>query len=384
MKYREMGRTGVRVSALGFGCMRFPTLSRRPSFYGKVDEREARHLLQSAFDKGVNYFDTAYNYHGGRSESILGRFLGTVRRDRILVATKLPGWRVKKPSDFARIFRLQLRRLDTDYIDFYLLHGLNGASFEHLRQQGVLDFIEGLKKDGRVRFLGFSFHDSGAAFRPIVDAFDWDFCQIQYNIVDARMQAGRSGLLYAARRGLGVVIMEPLHGGDLVECIPDPIRRMWERGAVRSSPAGTCLAWIWDHPGVSLILSGMSSREQLDENIAVASRSRPGMLTPEERRLTCRIRAAYSRMPIIRCTRCGYCMPCPAGVNIPQNFHACNMSVLFPGSGTARMEYNVWMRPEQRASACISCGKCEPRCPQGLGIRDLLRDVEAEFGNRRT
>lgn len=383
MKYRAMGCSGVKVSVLGFGGMRFPTLSRRPSFYGKVDEPEAQRMLHAALDKGVNYFDTAYNYHAGRSEEIFGRFLGTIPRGKALVATKLPGWKVKRTCDFGRLFRLQLKRLQTDSVDFYLLHALNGASFERLRQLGVLEFLEGLRRDGRSRFVGFSFHDEGSKFRPIVDAFDWDMCQIQYNILDEKNQAGRSGLRYAAAKGLGVAVMEPLHGGDLVSAIPDPVRRIWAGSDRSESPAELCLTWLWDQPEVSVVLSGMSTLEQLGQNLAVAGRASPGMLCPADRRLLARIRSAYAKLPVIPCTRCRYCLPCPSGVNIPQNFEAYNDSILFPGSGIVDLDYRVWMKPEQRAPACIACGKCEEKCPQKLPVRKLMREVAAKLERKR-
>jgi predicted aldo/keto reductase-like oxidoreductase len=383
MKYRRMGRTGPKVSVLGFGCMRFPTLSGRPSYYGRVDEEETQRMLHAALEKGVDYFDTAYNYHGGRSEAILGRFLKTVDRARVLVATKLPGWCVKKPSDFRRIFRTQLRRLQTETVDFYLLHAMGGASFERLRQMGVLEFIAGLKRDGLVRFLGFSFHDRGSSFRPIVDAFDWDMCQIQYNIIDEKNQAGRAGLRYASEKGLGVVAMEPLRGGDLVTCMPDSIRGIWEGAGPGQTPSALCLSWLWNQPEVSVVLSGMSAMEQLGQNAGLACRAMPGMLSTSDKRLISKVKSAYSKLPVIPCTRCGYCMPCPSGVDIPRNFSAYNEGILFPGSGMVDLEYRVWMKPEQRAPACTACGRCEEKCPQKLPVRKLMREVAANLERKR-
>ena len=383
MRYRPMGRTGVKVSVLGFGCMRLPTVSGRRSFHGRVDEPEAQRILRQAFDHGVNYFDTAYNYHAGRSESILGGFQADVGREGLLIATKLPGWHVKRASDFRRIFNVQLRRLKTDHIDFYLLHGLGGSSFERLRQMRVLDFVADLKREGRIRFAGFSFHDEAAAFRPIVHAFDWDMCQIQYNFIDEKYQAGRAGLRHAARRGLGVVVMEPLRGGDLVGFMPDSVKSVWDRAGRTRASAEVCLSWLWDQPEVSTVLSGMSASDQLLQNISTASRAAPGMLSDSDRRLVSRVRTAYARLPVIPCTRCGYCMPCPFGVAIPANFEAYNTGVLFPGSGRAGMLYNTWMKKEQRASACRACGRCEERCPQKLQVRELMKKVAGSLERRR-
>jgi len=376
MLYRTMGRTGVSVSALGFGCMRFLNRRGRPTWGPRFDTGAAISLLMAARDAGVNYFDTAYNYMGGKSESVVGEFLRAAgSRKGLHIATKLPVWLARRRTSFERLFSVQLSRLGVEHVDFYLLHALNESSFARVCDLGVLEFLDSLKKDGRISFAGFSFHDKPAAFAPIVDAYGWDFCQIQYNIVDENEQAGRAGLEYAAGKGLGVVVMEPLRGGDLTGGLPESVETAWKRAGRARSAAGWCLSWVLDQPGVSTVLSGMNTRVQLDENAGVASAVLPGTLTASALKAVGGVQRAYRSLHGVGCTKCGYCMPCPAGVSIPRIFMIYNEACMFPGSGIPGMDYNSSLKPEARADRCTGCGLCESRCPQRLPVREKLREA---------
>jgi len=379
MKHRTLGASGIRVPVLGFGCMRLPLLPGRKDSKRRcaVDVPEAVRMMHYAFEHGVNYFDTAWGYHMGWSEVVLGKALRGMPRDKVMVTTKLPVWLVKKPADFKRLLSTQLRRLGTDYLDFYFLHALNAKSFERVRQMGVLGFLDAVVREGRIRHTGFSFHDGPAAFRPIVDAYDWTTCQIQYNVVDTRHQAGQAGLRYAAKKGLGVIGMEPLRGGDLAGRIAPQVQALWNTSPVRRTPAEWALRWLWDQPEVSMVLSGMTTMQQVRDNVRYASRSRVGALSEEELALVSRVQGAYRKLRGIRCTACGYCMPCPSGVAIPRNFSLYNDLFMFPGSDQARLEYETWMAPANRASACKECGKCVPKCPQQLPVPELLKKVRS-------
>jgi uncharacterized protein len=376
MQYRELGRTGLRVSALGFGCMRFLTKRGRETWGRSIDAADAVRLLLEAADLGINYFDTAYNYHGGASEGILGTFLKQVPRHRVLLATKSPVWKMKRPGDFRRLLNVQLKRLGTNRVDLYLLHALHEDSFRKAQELGALEFLDAERRSGRIGFAGFSFHDKPFSFIPITDAFDWDFCQIQYNIIDTEEQAGRTGLMYAAGKGLGVVVMEPLRGGDLIRRLPPAVKEAWSLPPGRTE-AELCLQWIWNHPEVSTVLSGMNCSQQLTENARLAAVTLPGSF-PEEDLLTVeRVRMAYSGLHRVGCTMCGYCLPCPAGVYIPRIFNIMNEACMFPESRIPWMSYNTWLRPEQKADRCTGCGLCEERCPQRLPIREKLRETHA-------
>lgn len=378
MLYRRFGSTGAEVSALGFGCMRFLSRKGVPTWRANVDVEKAVALLHEARQSGMNYFDTAYNYHAGTSERIVGRFLSEIPRDSVLVATKSPVWKMRKPSDFKRYLTIQLRRLGTERVDFYLLHGLDRASFDRCRELGALEFLEAEIRRGRIGHAGFSFHDEPSAFAPIVDSFDWGFCLMQYNLVDEHSQAGVSGLRYAASKGMGVAVMEPLRGGDLVNGLPEVVRRGWAEQP-GYTPAQHCLRWIWDQPGVSVVLSGMGTRDQLAENLQAASATPPGSLSREERDLYARMQSVYENLRKTGCTRCCYCMPCPSGVFIPRIMELLDESEMFPESSTPALSYNMWLGAERRADRCTGCGSCESRCPQKLPVTKLLAGAHAVF-----
>ena len=382
MQYRPFGRLDFRVSALGFGAMRLPRKD------GEIDEAEATRMLRYAIDHGVNYVDTAYPYHGGQSEVFLGRALKGGYREKVKLATKLPSWLVKTAEDFDRYLDEQLKRLDLDYVDFYLLHSLNKGSWPKLRELGVLRWAEKAMAAGRFRYLGFSFHDDYETFKGIVDDYDWPMCQIQYNYMDVENQAGMKGLKYAANRGLAVVIMEPLLGGKLV-APPPSVQAIWEEAPQKRTPAAWALAWLWHQPEVSVVLSGMSTMAQVEENVALAASSRVGMLTPEELALYDRVRAAYRELVAIPCTNCRYCLPCPQGVDIPANFNTYNEGIMYDKPENARGQYHWWqhayevqktMEQDIRAAHCVGCGTCEAKCPQGIPISKWMPVIHAVLG----
>ena len=369
MQYRTFGRLGWKPSALGFGAMRLPTIDGDP---GRIDEPEAARMVRFAIDQGVNYVDTAYPYHQGTSEPFLGQALLDGYRERIRLATKLPAWKVEGEGDFDRYLDEQLERLRTEHIDFYLLHGLNAGSWTKIRDFGVLRWAEGALADGRMGHLGFSFHDKYEVLKEIVDASDsWTFCQIQYNLMDVEYQAGTRGLEYAASRGLAVVVMEPLRGGLLARNVPPAVEKMWDSAPRKRSPADWALQWVWNHPEVSVVLSGMSTMEQVKQNVASAGESGPGTLRDEELELVARVRDKYRELGRIPCTDCQYCLPCPNGVNIPRVFEIYNDAMIYGDEQSARISY-AWLEEEQRANLCLECHECLEKCPQQIEIPDWL------------
>ncbi len=387
MLYRKLGKSDCRVSILGFGCMRFPILNGghnvdRFDPNKVIDEEETIRMIRYAISRGVNYFDTAYPYHSGKSEVVLGKAIKGYR-DKVVVATKLPVRQVKVREDFDRFLDEQLRRLDMDYVDVYLLHGLERQDWIRMRRLGALEFLDRVRADGRARYGGFSYHDDVKVFKKIVDSYDWTLCQIQYNYFDERYQAGREGLAYAASKGLGVVVMEPLRGGKLTDRIPDEVQAIWDSAKPKRSPAEWALRWVWNHPEVSTALSGMSAMDQVKENISLADDGKPHSLSKKELSIIDRVRKTYKRMLKVDCTGCAYCMPCKAGVNIPANLSIYNDKFLFGDLEYNVLRYNKLMLPEQRASNCAECGECEKRCPQHLKIVEELRKVHQTLSPRK-
>jgi len=376
MQYRKFGKLDWKVSALGFGCMRLPT---RGS-HDEIDEPEATRMVRWAIDHGVNYLDTAYPYHGGNSERFVGRVLQDGYREKVRVATKLPAQHVTTAEDFDRILNEQLEKLQMEHVDFYLLHGLNKDRWYKLRDLGVIGWAEGAMADGRIGHLGFSFHDTYEVFKEIIDAYDgWTLCQIQYNYMDVNEQAGIRGLCYAASKGLAVVVMEPIRGGRLVNP-PEPVQRLWDSAPVKRTPAEWALLWVWNHPEVSVTLSGMSTMEQVQQNVACADASGPNVLTEEELALIDRVRETYQELCPIPCTQCRYCMPCPNGVNIPRNFQIFNEGAMYNRVEDARRSYERWLSEEERASACVQCRQCEELCPQQIPISEWMPNVHRVLG----
>lgn len=371
MLYREYGKTGEKVSSLGFGCMRFPTKD------GKIDEEYSTKMLEYAISKGVNYFDTAYPYHDGESEIFLGKALKKYRKD-IFIATKLPSWFINSREDMDIIFNKQLERLKTDYVDFYLVHALNTDYFKNLKENGLFEFLNSIKADGRAKHIGFSFHDSYEVFKEIIDSYDWEFCQIQYNYLDTNYQAGIEGLKYAANKGLGIAIMEPLRGGKLATNVPEDIESLWNSSKIKRSPVEWALKYLWNDPRISVVLSGMSDFSHIVDNIKYAETSTPNCLTKDDLDLIDKVTAAYKSKIKVNCTECKYCMPCPVGVNIPRNFELLNNASLFNDINNNKKNFNS-LPEKSKASSCIKCGKCEKVCPQGIPIRATLEEVVSTF-----
>jgi predicted aldo/keto reductase-like oxidoreductase len=381
MLYRKYGKTGEKVSVLGFGCMRLPIIGKDPT---NIDEGQAIGMLRYAIDAGVNYVDTAYPYHGagftqgGASEPLVAKALKDGYREKVNLATKLPSWLVKTRADMDKYLNEQLARLETDVIDFYLVHNLNQGVWPALKAAGIAEFLDQAIKDGRIRHAGFSFHDQVGLFKEIVDYYDWSFCQIQYNYLDEKFQAGREGLEYAARKGLGIAVMEPLKGGNLVR-LPAEVKAIFARAGVERTPAEWALRWVWNHPEVSVVLSGMTAMEHVVENIRVAREGAANSLTAEETATIDAVKTLFRERIKINCTACAYCMPCPAGINIPGCFAAYNDHWVFEGSPEARNVYGILAKIAAPASKCLACGKCESHCPQAIGIREELKKVTALF-----
>lgn len=377
MNYRENPKNGDKLSILGFGCMRFPTK------LNAIDEKQAEEMIVHAIEQGVNYFDTAYVYHFGKSESMLGKVLSKGYRDKVKIATKLPPFMVKSASDMDKILNTQLERLKTDRIDYYLVHMLPDlGTWERLKGLGIEKWIEDRKKDGKIINIGFSFHGGKGQFVKLIDAYNWDFCQMQYNFLDENNQAGTSGLKYAASKGIPVIVMEPLRGGKIVNNLPKEVNDVWEHAEPKRAAAEWGLRWVWNHPEVNVVLSGMGSMQQVDQNISAASTAEANALTPIDLGLFERVKEILNEKIKVNCTGCGYCMPCPAGVDIPACFslynekHALkNKSIKYhymqnTGAMTLSPAY---------ASLCKKCGKCETHCPQGIAIREKLGDVSREM-----
>jgi len=379
MRYNRIGRTGVEVSALGFGCMRLPTLGSADA----IDEPAATRLLRDAIDQGVTYVDTAWFYHAksfgqeGQSEPFVGRALDGGLRQRVRLATKLPQQLIRAPEAMETHLSRQLERLRTDHIDFYLVHGIDGESWQRMKSFGVIEFLERARRDGRIGFPAFSYHGSAKDFPGIVDDYDgWSFAQIQYNYVDTEFQAGISGLRYAAGKGLGIVVMEPLRGGSLATNLPPEMRAVFQSRPEGWSPAEWALRFVWDQPGVSLLLSGMNSSAQLAENLRVAGDARVGALTQDQRGVYEAARKALRSRIKADCTACRYCQPCPEGVEIPEVLAALNAAAMWDTKNPWAAGYT---RIAGKPDKCIECAKCEDICPQGLPIRALLKETAKIF-----
>jgi predicted aldo/keto reductase-like oxidoreductase len=378
MRFRAFPKmAALPISILSFGCMRLPTMGGDPA---KIDEAVATGLIRQAIDAGVNYVDTAYPYHGGQSEPFVGRALRDGYRARVQLATKLPTWRVKAEADWERYLDEQLQRLETSCIDFYLLHTLDAELWATVRRLGGLAALERARADGRIRHIGFSFHGSPGDFRTILDGYDWEFCQIQYNFLDEGYQAGTDGLRLAAARGVGVVAMEPLRGGALARNIPGPVQALWARSGRPWTPAEWALRWVWDHPEVVTVLSGMGTAAQVEENLRVADTAEAGELRAEDLTLVREVRDYYHARMKVRCTTCGYCEPCPEGVDIPNVFAFYNRSGMFGERESSGRFYRSFLVDSGRgANGCTACGECEPKCPQAISIAERLKEAHAHL-----
>jgi predicted aldo/keto reductase-like oxidoreductase len=380
MLYRKMPKNGDKLSILGFGAMRLPVKQD-----GSIDEEKATQMIRHAIDNGVNYVDTAWPYHMGESEPFLGRALAEGYREKVKLATKQPQWMVKSPKDMDMFLKKQLEKLNTDHIDYYLIHSLVGSSWENIRDLGVTDFLDRAKADGRIINAGFSYHGNAEDFKDIVDGYDWDFCQIQYNFLDENIQAGRKGLEYAASRDLGVVIMEPLRGGNLAAPVPAEVMDIWNKADVKRGSVEWALRWVWSHPAVTVVLSGMNEPYQVEENLKFAEEGLADSLTPKELELIKIVADKYTELMKINCTECRYCMPCPQRVDIPACFEMYNNLYMFDGKDRLMVMYAAKLggilrgAEKNLASQCVQCGQCLDACPQHLPIPQLLEKVVEDF-----
>ena len=380
MLYRTMPKNGDTLSALGFGAMR---LQLRED--GSVDEPRAIAQIRTAVDRGVNYIDTAYPYLGGQSETVVGRALKDGYRDKVKIATKLPRWLVEKREDMDRFLDQQLKKLDVDQIDYYLVHALDGRSWDRMVELGIADFLDKAVADGRIGNAGFSFHGVADDFIRIVDGYPWVFCQIQYNFLDTSNQAGTRGLKYAAGKGLGVIIMEPLRGGNIsLPVAPAEVQKIWDTAEVKRSPVEWALRWVWNAPEVTVVLSGMNEEAHIEENLAIADAAAPNSLSEAELALVEKAAAKYGELMAVGCTGCGYCVPCPAGVKIPLCFEKLNQLHMFKDEMVCRYQYAVLLSNTMGgaagyASQCVECGECLEKCPQQIDIPEKLKQVVYEL-----
>jgi hypothetical protein len=378
MLYQELGSTGEKISILGFGCMRLPVLDGK---YDAVDRDNAISLIRKAIDSGVNYLDTAYPYHNGQSETVIAEALKDGYREKVFIADKLPSWMVQKRADMDHYLNEQLERLQTEQIDVYLLHSVKEDYWTNLESLGVLEFLDDAINDGRIKYTGFSFHGELELFFDVIDSYKWDICQVQYNIVDENYQAGREGIRYASSQGVGVVIMEPLRGGTLVKNVPPEVQEIWNETPIKRSPVEWALKYLWDQEEVDVVLSGMSTYEDLEENLKIAEEGFSNSLMMEEKEIIREVRAAYNERKQVECTQCGYCMPCSSGVDIPGNFQQLNHAYMFQDVENSRMNYYMLLKEGERASSCTECGKCENLCPQMVPIQRTLKKVRDTFEN---
>ena len=374
MNYRS-DRYGNQLSILGFGCMRFP------QNLGLIDMKETESEIMTAYEAGVNYYDTAYIYPG--SEAALGEILEKNRiRKNVYIATKLPHYLIKKYEDLDKLFGEELKRLRTDYVDYYLMHMLTDTdTWNRLKDLGIEKWIENKKASGAIRQIGFSYHGNSEMFCNLVDAYDWDFCQIQYNYMDEHSQAGRRGLYHANKKGIPVIIMEPLRGGKLVNRLPDTAKKIFEEYKIKRTPAQWAFRWLWDQPEVTVVLSGMNSDEMVRDNIQTASTVEVGELGEEEQQMLKEVVKAINAKMKVGCTGCGYCMPCPKGVDIPGTFAAYNRKFA-EGKFWSFVDYVICTtlrKNSTAASNCIGCGKCEKHCPQHIEIRKCLKEAQKEL-----
>lgn len=365
-------------SLIGMGVMRLLEDEK-----GKVDTNEAIRLLRYAIDNGINYIDTAYTYHGGMSEKIVGMALKDGYREKVILADKMPTWLLKSKEDAAGYFDKQLERLDVDCIDMYLIHNIIPANWKKTLKYNLLNFLDEKKAEGKIGHIGFSFHGEIDLFKEVIDAYPWEFCQIQLNYLDKDSQAGLEGLEYARERGIDVIVMEPLKGGRISDKVPPSVQAIWDDAKARGVVSGDRTAaewafkWVAAQPGVSLILSGMNTYKQLDENIRIFSREDVGVLTGEEIEVIDRVAEEYNSKIRYQCTGCGYCLPCPQKIDIPYLIDKLNNWFAFDKNPSTRIEYRNWT--DKHGSDCIHCGQCEEKCPQGLKISHIMSEAEAEL-----
>ncbi len=370
MEKRCMEKLGISPSLLGFGCMRFPVTED-----GKIDEEKAEKMLDLAMEKGVTYYDTAYPYHGGDSEPFVGRVLNKYDRSSYFLATKLPIWLVESREEAEKKFYEQLERLDKEYVDFYLIHALDKERFEKMKQLEIVEMCEELRRKGKIRYLGFSFHDDYEVFEEIINYHHWDFCQIQYNYMDTDIQAGDKGYKLAEEKGIPMVIMEPVRGG-LLSGFSQDINEMFRKVNPDQSVASWALRWVASHPNVKVVLSGMSDPEQVEDNLNTFNNFRP--LSEEEEATVKQVVDTLRARVQNPCTGCRYCMPCPQGVNIPDSFRIWNDYHIYQKYSVVKGRWEG-MKDEEKPVNCVECGACEEQCPQKISIRQDLKRVQEDL-----
>lgn len=370
MIYRTFGKTNIKISQLGFGCMRFPLIDENDPTM--INEIEATKMLHYAIDNGINYFDTAYSYHRQMSEDFVGKALKGGYRKKVYLATKMPVWLVESKENCQKYFNEQLTRLRTDSIDMYLLHSLDKNGWQKVQEYDILGFLDKIRAAGKIRFAGFSFHDELPLFKEIVDAYPWTFCLIHLNYVDDDFQAGVEGLQYAHKKDLAVVIMEPLRGGKLANNVPTEVMNIIKKSGYEQTPAEFALRWLYNRSEVSCILSGMSSMDQVKKNIAFASHDYVGTLSAQDLALYVEARDFYRSKTRVNCTQCGYCIPCAQGIPIPFILELYNDAYMYDSLKESQRAYTVFIKPEHRADHCTVCGECEEKCPQKIPIAEFL------------
>lgn len=374
MQYREFGkRLNWQVSALGFGAMRFPILNNDA---GQIDEQLAIQMIRTGIDRGINYVDTAYGYHNGKSEVLVGKALKQGYREKVKVATKLPCWLINSREDMDAKLKEQLTRLDIPKIDLYLLHALGKDSWAKMQGLGVIEWAEKKMAEGVIGNLGFSFHDDYPALKKIIDDYDsWTFCQLFINYLDQDKQATLEGMQYAAEKGIAVVVMEPLRGGKLAQPT-ELIQVIWDSSEIKRPPVQWALDWLWTRPEISVILSGMSTPQQVEENLVYANESNIGKLSPAELDLIERVRKEYNSLIRVNCTSCRYCMPCPNNVDIPELFGIYNEAAMFETWKPMKKRYQEIQDKKASVEYCLQCGECEDACPQFIPIPEKLKEVQ--------
>lgn len=372
MEYRKMENLGISTSLLGFGCMRFPT-----NADGSINEEETLAMIDKAYQSGVTYFDTAYPYHDGKSEGMTGKALGRYPRDSYYLATKLPVWAVKEKGDVERIFHEQLDRLQMAYVDFYLLHAIGKERWKLIKEFDILNTCEKLRKEGKIKYIGFSFHDDYEAFEEIITSYQWDFCQIQFNYMDKDSQATLRGVKLAEELGIPMVVMEPVKGGSLANLPTEGVDELFKKMRPEASTASWALRYAASFGNVKVVLSGMSNMGQVEDNLATFDHFEP--LSDAEQKVVEDVADALRRRVQNGCTGCRYCMPCPAGVDIPKCFSIWNTYHIYGNGNQAKWQWTKEISDGRKASNCVKCGKCEQACPQHISIREDLARLQAEL-----
>jgi len=372
MEYRAFSKFEKPVSLFGIGCMRLPTIKEGDK--NVVDEAEAIKMIRYGIDHGVNYIDTAYGYHDKQSEVVVGKALADGYREKVFLATKLPVWLVKEYGDFERLLNEQLQKLNTDHVDFYLLHALNKERWNFVKSLNVMDFMEKARASGKIKYICFSFHDDADAFREIIDDYNWDMCQIQLNILDMHEQATVEGLKYAGSKGIPVVIMEPLKGGKLATGVTPDIEAIWNKSSVKRTPVEWAFRWLYNFPEIAVILSGVSNMQQLQDNLRIFSDAKANCMTEEELALVEEVRKLYLSKTRVPCTGCEYCLPCNQGVSIPRIFSLANMASMYNDLEGCKNSYKNLIDKQNDASRCIECAQCESACPQSIPIIEKLKE----------